>query len=188
MPLFLRLAILCMLFAGCVSQKPTQCATAPIPSTPTLSPSEQALIETGRNLIVNGEAECLLIQDGVILAQARGRGASPLLTIYDTHRDAMANGIIVDKVIGKATAAILLCGKVKHIHAELISDDAIRFLQQSPTLTISYTKRVPHILNRKMDGLCPLEATVKEIDAPEAALAALRAKIEIMKQAKGTVR
>lgn len=140
--------------------------------------SPDAVSEASR-LIRDGKAECVLVRDGRICYVERGRGVSPLLNVYDLHREEMKGAVVVDKVIGRAAASIAICGKVKHVHGEIMSEDAVEFLKENG-ITASSTLLVPRILNRKRDGLCPLERSVEGIRDPEKALTALRAKIEAM--------
>ena len=123
----------------------------------------------------------MLVKDGRILAQESGGGVSPLLAIYETRKDDMANAVIVDKVVGRAAAAIAICGKARHVHGEVMSEDAAEFLK-AHGVTSGCTLPVPRILNRKRDGLCPLEQSVAGIDDPGKALAALKDKIESFKK------
>lgn len=141
----------------------------------------QSKMEEAKKLIQDGMAECVLIKNDTIYGQERGRGVSPLLVMYDKHRGAMIGGTLVDKVIGRAAAAIAICGKVKHVHGELMSEDAVEFLNNNG-ITTSYTTLVHRILNRKRDGLCPLEQSVEGIDDSSSALVSLRKRIESMQK------
>ena len=141
-------------------------------------PSESAVSEASQ-MIRDGKAECVLVRDNRILYVERGRGVSPLLNVYDHHRAEMEGAVVVDKVIGRAAACIAICGKVKHVHGEIMSEDAVEFLKENG-ITASSTLLVPRILNRKRDGLCPLEKSVEGIRDPEKALTALRAKVEAL--------
>lgn len=42
-------------------------------------------------------------------------------------------------------------------------------------------RRVPHIVNRRGDGVCPMEHRVRDIDAPAAAHTALLAAVAAMR-------
>lgn len=136
----------------------------------------QSKMEEAKRLIQDGKAECVLIKNDTIYGQERGHGLSPLLVMYDDHREAMVGATLVDKVIGRAAAAIAICGKVKHVHGELMSEDAVEFLSDNG-ITTSYTTLVHRILNRKRDGLCPLEQSVEGINEAAGALVALRKRI-----------
>ncbi len=140
---------------------------------------DELAIQVARNKILNGEATCVLVTEEGMFTES-GRGIVPLLTMYDKRRTEMEGARIVDKVIGRATAAIAVCGKVRHLHAELISEDAIELLE-AHGIYVTYTQCVPRILNRKLDGLCPMELAVEGIDNPERAVEALRAKLETFK-------
>lgn len=143
----------------------------------------QSKMEEAKKMIQDGKAECVLIQNDSIYGQERGHGVSPLLVMYDEHKEAMQNATLVDKVIGRAAAAIAICGKVKHVHGELMSEDAVEFLNNNG-ITTSHTSLVHRILNRKRDGLCPLEQSVEGIDNPANALVALRKRIESLQKNK----
>lgn len=127
-------------------------------------------------LIRSGQSECVLIMDGKITDRFSGHGVSPLLEMYDEHGGNMKNGTIVDKVIGRAAASIVICSGATYVHGEIMSEDALEYLHQHGVKT-SCTLLVPRILNQTRDDLCPLEKSVEGIDDPEKALAALRAKI-----------
>lgn len=143
----------------------------------------QSKMEEAKKMIQDGKAECVLIKNDSIYGQERGHGVSPLLVMYDEHKEAMLNATLVDKVIGRAAAAIAICGKVKHVHGELMSEDAVEFLNNNG-ITTSHTSLVHRILNRKRDGLCPLEQSVEGIDNAANALVALRKRIESMQNNK----
>ena len=143
--------------------------------------SERQNIEEARKLITNKEADCVLVKNGTIIANEKGHGLSPLLTVYETYGDQMNGAIVVDKVVGRAAAAIAINGNVRHVHGELMSEDAIEFLKEHG-IPSSYTKLVPRILNQQLDGLCPLEMSVEGITDPAEALIALKEKIASMQK------
>lgn len=68
----------------------------------------------------------------------------------------------MDKVIGKAAAMLMVYGGVKKIHALIISEHALQILQ-AHNISISYDTLVPYIINRKKDGMCPMEQAVLSI-------------------------
>ena len=162
MGFFLCTALLMLFFCGC--------AAAP-----------ESQLETARQMIQTNRAECVLITaDGRLVTGGRGHGVSPLLALYETSRDDMNGAIVVDKVVGRAAAAIAICGKARHVHGEVMSEDAVKFLHAS-NITTGGTLLVPRILNRKRDGLCPLEQSVAGIDDPAQALAALKRRIATLR-------
>lgn len=143
--------------------------------------SHENVMAQARDLVVSGKAECVLIRDGVIVYQQKGRGVSPLLALYKKQKSAMKDGVVVDKIIGRAAAAIAICGEVRHVHGEVMSEDAIEYLKEHK-ITSSSTLTVKRILNRKRNGLCPLEQSVQGINDPQKALRALEQKIRSMQK------
>jgi len=147
----------------------TACATRPTAMTDWNEP----LIQQAIQMVRNNEADCVLVTGGRLIPSTTRRGVSPLLELFDEHGKDFRGGIIVDKVIGRAAASIAICGGAVAVHGELMSEDGEAFLQANGLATSAKT-RVPRILNRKMDGLCPLEQSVAAYQEPTQALSALR--------------
>ena len=61
----------------------------------------------------------------------------------------------------------------------MISDQAIRVFEEHG-VTYTYAERVPYIINRRKDGLCPMEQTVLGTSDPEEAVELLRNKVKSM--------
>ena len=134
-------------------------------------------IQDARQQILDGKAGCVIIKYGEIVHDENGRGISPILDIYRQHPDKMKNSVLVDKVIGKAAAMVAICGKVKYVHAELICDSAVEILEKH-NIKVTYTLRVKDILNRRRNGLCPMEKTVLNISDPVAGVKALEVAVQ----------
>ena len=142
---------------------------------------EDILMET-RRLFAANEAAVVLVRDGVIGTTENGRGLSPLLTLCDRNPEDVKGAWIVDKVIGKAAAAVCVQFGVKRVHAALMCEPAQALLKEHD-IAFSADKVVPQILNRDRSGLCPLEASVKDLDKVPAMVKALRAKIRQLRKA-----
>ena len=141
-------------------------------------------LDRAKELIRTGRAECVVLKNGRIAGVERGRGVSPLLRLYDRDRTALRDGILVDKVIGRAAAAIAICGGARFVHGGIMSEDAQSFLKANGS-PASCTLMVRRILNQRRDGLCPLEKSVQGITEPAAALAALRRRVDELRRASG---
>ena len=127
--------------------------------------------------IKNNEASALVVKDNKIVAHVSGVGLMPLLEIYDNQPTALEDGSLIDKVIGRAAAFIAIKGKVRTVYGELMSEEALELLQKHH-IPATYGKLVPQILNRKQDGICPMEQAVLGINSPDEALDALKTKIK----------
>lgn len=136
----------------------------------------EAAITQAQALIAQHKADCVLVKDGKIAAQYSGRGVAPILAMHENQRNVMPGAILVDRVIGRAAASAVICGKCAMVQTELISKDAIELLQKY-NVKIRYTTVVEKILNRDKSDICPMEKLVSEIEKPEDMLAALKAKL-----------
>ena len=109
------------------------------------------------------------------------RGVKPLLGWIDEGRDFSGYGA-ADQVVGKAAALLYACLGVKDLYARVISEPAERALEENG-ITCSYGEKVPYIVNRTKDGLCPMEQAVREVSDPKEAVSVLKDKLSSMKKA-----
>lgn len=132
------------------------------------------LIAEMKGIVRRGEAASVVAHDGVIDARATGRGILPLFELLDGGK--LRRGVVVDKVIGRAAAAVCVVGRVRRVHALLMSEDAKALLDERG-IPASADRFVPKILNRELNAGCPLEARVENERDPEKMVEALRAAI-----------
>ncbi len=112
-----------------------------------------------------GNHSLLVYKKGNISFQDE-HGIQPLL--IQIEKKGLKKAIVVDKVIGKAAALLMVYGKVKQVHTDIIAKDAITVFEKHK-IKYSYNKVVDYILNIKKNGLCPMEQKVKDIDSPKEA-------------------
>ena len=107
----------------------------------------------------------LVYKDGNITFQDE-HGIQPLL--IQIKKKGLKNAVAVDKVIGKAAALLMVYGKVKQVHTNIIAKDAIPVFEKY-NVEYSYNEIVDHIQNMKKDGLCPMEQKVLKVNSPKKA-------------------
>lgn len=130
--------------------------------------------EEAIEMIKSGKATCITVNNNKILKSASPKGISYLLDLYD--KDELKGVFVADTIIGKAAAMILTQGGAKSCYGYTMSKDAIAWLNNH-NIPLKYTNAVTVIQNRKGDGMCPMEDTVKNIDNPEEAIEALKNKV-----------
>jgi hypothetical protein len=109
-------------------------------------------------------------------------GIRPLLQPLNKDKTFFEDAIVIDKVVGKSAAFLVLYGKVKKVHAFIMSEHAKNLLDLY-SIDYSYDKLVPYIVNNIKTDMCPMEKTVLNIDDIEEAFNALNRKVdELMKQ------
>ena len=131
--------------------------------------------------VKGGKASAMVVKDNQVVAQASGKGIMPLLEIYDNQPNALADGSLIDKVIGRAAAFVAIDGKVRTVYGDVMSKEALNLLQQHH-IPATYGQLVPQILNQAKDGLCPMEQTVIGIQNPKEAITLLKGKIKQMQK------
>lgn len=132
-------------------------------------------LATARQHLQAEGCTCVLCLDGRTISSHR-RGVAPLLELLDSGED-YTGFSAADKVVGKATAMLYRLLGVKALWAAVISESAIRVLQDSG-IEAHWEQAVPHIINRAGTGPCPMEAATVETHTPAEALAAIRTALK----------
>lgn len=138
-------------------------------------------LAAARESIEKRGAACVVIKSGIIESVKRGRGVSPLLEVLDEKPALLKGAWVVDKVIGRAAAAICAVGGVERVYALTASTDAIAFLA-AHGIKCETDAEVPRIMNRDKSGLCPMEQACEGLDDPERVVEALRDTIARLKR------
>ena len=139
--------------------------------------------EEAIEMIKDGKATCVTVKNNKIISAASPKGIAYLLELYD--KNGLDGVFLADTIIGKAAAIILTQGGAKACYGYTMSNDAIEWLN-AHNIPLKYTESVSVIQNRKGDGMCPMEQTVKDINDPAEAIVALRNKIAELRKAAET--
>lgn len=117
------------------------------------------LLDEMRRRLEEG-ASLVVARDGVIISVREGRGISPILEALDAGE--LKGSIVMDRVIGRAAAAICAYASASEVHTLLAAEGAEKILSLSGAKLYAELT-VPAILNRKKTGLCPMESAVKHL-------------------------
>lgn len=110
-------------------------------------------------ILQDGNHSLVVAGDGIRTFD--GRGISDLYGLLTEHPDWLRDASVADKVVGKGAAALLILGGVRELFAGVISTSALGLFEDSG-ISLRFAKKVPYIINRKGDGLCPVEALCKD--------------------------
>ena len=138
-------------------------------------------IESAINLIRADKASCVVIKDKKIVNIEHASGISPIIAMYESG--VLENAVIVDKIIGKAAALVMSLGGVKACYGITTSVSAIEHLK-SRGIEVKYDNCIDHIINRRGDGLCPMEDAVKDISNETEALEAIKKRLSELNSKK----
>lgn len=87
-----------------------------------------------------------------------------VIDLYETllgDREVLSGAFIADKVVGKGAAALMVAGGVSGVYADVISVPALE-LFESHGVAVDFGKCVDGIINRRGDGMCPVETLCKD--------------------------
>ena len=93
------------------------------------------------------------------------RGVKDLVTLVGEHPEVLQGAFIADKAVGKAAAACMVVGGVKHVHADVMSEPALALLN-AHGIKAEYGQLVDHIINRAGTDWCPMERLSRDINDP----------------------
>lgn len=130
--------------------------------------------------LLHAEGCSCVIRKGTETRIFRRRGVIDLFELYENDPAFMSGARLADKVIGKGAAALVALGGMAGVYADLISTPALDVLRQAG-IPVRFGQEVPHIINRKKDGRCPLETACDGLDTPKEMLPAIRAFVEEMR-------
>ena len=86
----------------------------------------------------------------------------------------------MDSIVGRAAALLYVCMGVAAVTADVMSVGAREVLTAHGIETTARTT-ADHIINRRGDGLCPMEIATAGITDPAEALAAIRKTVAALR-------
>ena len=126
-------------------------------------------------MIEDGVKTFVVIKHNKIISAESPKGIRHIINLYE--KGLLKNTYVADTVIGKAAAMIFSLAGVRGCHGHLMSKEALSWLE-SHNIEATYNTLNDNIINRKGDGICPMEATVMDINDEKEAVVLLKAKIE----------
>lgn len=130
-----------------------------------------------KQMLNDSNYTCVLCKDEET-HNATARGVKPLVQWLHSGQD-LSGFSAADKVVGKATAFLYCLLGVNAVFAHVMSQSALDVLQKQG-IYAEFDTLVPHIINRKGDGICPFEEAVLSIKDPDTALTAIHSKMQEM--------
>lgn len=126
-----------------------------------------------------------LLQNNYSLLASNGyhssdSGIKPVLMKVNEDISYFKGLTVVDKVVGKASASLLILSGVKEVYALTLSKAGQEMFERYD-IPYQYDQLVDFIENNARDGMCPMEMTVKDIDDLHEALTALNNKVASLK-------
>ncbi len=105
------------------------------------------------------------------------KGVRDLIALLDNAAHPLDKASVADKVVGRAAAALMARGGVKCVWAEVMSRQAVPFLQAAG-ITYGCAHQVERIVQCQGDDCCPLEEITQSAQTAEEAERLLRTHFE----------
>lgn len=129
--------------------------------------------------LIREELTCIVFGEKLEF-ESREKGIRPLLRLVDEKAD-YTGLCAVDRVVGKAAAFAYAVLRIKRLHACVLSKAAKKVLEDHK-IAVTYDILVEYIRNREGNGRCPMESAVLEIENAEEAIAAVRKKLQELRE------
>ena len=107
-------------------------------------------------------------------------GIKPMVSFIDEGRK-LGGYAVADRTVGKAAALLFVYAGITSVYAGVLSKSGESVLK-AHGIPYEYGTLAERIINRKGDGLCPMELATAEIDDPTAALAAIKVRLKELQE------
>ncbi len=133
-------------------------------------------IGRARARLSEGQYTCVMCRGEDTLTSS-DRGVKPLLSWLG---DGTGEGCsAADKVVGAGAAFLYVLLGVREVYAEVMSEPALEVLKRHG-IKAEFGVLCRNIINRKGDGICPIEQAVQGISEPSEALEAIRERLKTL--------
>lgn len=127
---------------------------------------------------LRGHVRCAVCRDGE-LHLSESRGIRPMLDWLEADPEFLRGASVADKIVGRASAMIMVFGGVKEVYTNVISVRALDLLKEYG-IPCTYVNTCDAVSNRRGDGICPMERAVARIKDPAEAIPVLKEKLSEM--------
>ncbi len=132
-------------------------------------------LEKAKEILISGDYTCVLF-NGTQKHHSNQKGVRPLIEFLESNID-FSSYCAADKIVGAGAAHLYVLLRVKCVWACVLSN-AAKVILESNNIKVHFNKQVPYIINRKGDGMCPIEVCVSGITDSNAALVAIKKKLK----------
>ena len=111
------------------------------------------------------------------------KGVRDLVWLLDNEPQRLRGASVADKVVGKASAGLLVQGGVIEVYADVMSRLAIPLLDKAG-IRYNYGETVDRVVIPEGDKRCPLESIVLEAETAQEVETLLRQHFEEMRNSR----
>jgi hypothetical protein len=125
----------------------------------------------------------MVYSGGEVIFKSASKGVRPHLEAINALGTRLKGTIMVDKIIGRAAALLILYSEAAEVHAGVVSKGGREVLERAGT-PLFFVEETEHI--KMVDGriYCPFEAMVQGIDDPIQAYHSIVEKMNSLRKSK----
>jgi hypothetical protein len=124
----------------------------------------------------------LMVYEGrEVVFRSASKGVRPHLEAIDAFGARLRGMTMVDKIVGRAAALLILYSRAAEVHAGVINPGGRKLIEDAGVM-LSFDKEIDHI--KTVDGriYCPFEAMVQGINDPVQAYRAIVEKMNSLRK------
>ena len=133
-------------------------------------------IERAVDLLRSSDYTLAILTSSGEAITSRERGVATLMRLLDEQPALLRGAVVADKVVGRAAAALFVVGGCRRLHTTVLSRAGEDMLRGS-AVEYSYDTLTEAIINRRGDGLCPMEQATAVAETAAEAYAILKSKL-----------
>lgn len=122
------------------------------------------------------ESSLMIYADGELVFQSKSNGIRPHLEAIDELGSRLQGTVMVDKIVGRAAALLILYSRASKAYARILSAPGKQVLDKY-SFNYSYVNLVPYIKQENGQIYCPFERMVQGISDPDEAYKAIVQKM-----------
>lgn len=108
------------------------------------------------------------------------RGVADLYDLLKSEPQLLNGATMVDKVVGKGAASLMIVGGIKRLHTGIICTSALQMLKNA-NVEVTFDKEVEFIYNVSKTDWCPLEKLCKDLPTAQACIPVIERFIQSMR-------
>jgi hypothetical protein len=113
-------------------------------------------LELAKSMLIEKNLSLVIVKKGQVIFETKKPGISGFLQVIEKLDKNLVASAVADKIIGVAAATLCVYSSVSSVFAQIISDEGIRVLKDNK-IEYLFEKKIPNILNRNKNDVCPFE-------------------------------
>jgi hypothetical protein len=112
----------------------------------------------------NSGMSLMIYNDDKLIFESDSKGIRPHFEAINKIGDMLHGSVMVDKIVGRAAALLILYSKPKKVYAMILSTQGKNVFEGR--INFDYLKEIENIKTKNGKKLCPFEQIVQGIDDP----------------------